>query len=81
MCLEYSFYIDIVRNCDFFEISVIEYRWTITSYTCSGAGTGGGSWSPFYQEGLGGQYCPLHFNTIVTKQTLANLKARLSKAG
>ena len=36
---------------------------------------------PFYQEGQGGQYCPLHFSTIVTKQTFANLKARLSKAG
>ena len=39
---------------------------------------------PFYQEGKGGhsgQYCPLHFSTIVTKQTFANLKARFSKAG
>ena len=35
----------------------------------------------FYQEGQGGQYCPLHFSTIVTKQTLVHLKARLSKAG
>ena len=31
--------------------------------------------------GAGGRYCPLHFSTIVTKQTLANLEARLSKAG
>ena len=47
-----------------------------------GAGTGGQLPPlPFYQEGQGGQYCPLHFSTIVTKQTLANLKARLSKAG
>ena len=43
-----------------------------------GAGTGGQL--PFYQEGQGGQYCPLYFSMIVTKQTLANLKARLSKA-
>ena len=31
----------------------------------------------FCQEGQGGQYCPLHFSMIVTKQTLANLKVRL----
>ena len=47
-----------------------------------GAGTGAAAPLPFYQEGQGGQYnCPLHFSTIVTKQTLANFKARLSKAG
>ena len=52
--------------------------------TCSGTGTGGGGQLPslpFYQEGQGGQYCSLHFSTIVTKQTFANLKARFSKAG
>ena len=37
----------------------------------SGAETGGGQ---------GGHYCSLHFSTIVTKQTLANLKVRLSNA-
>ena len=35
---------------------------------------------PFYQEGQGGQYCPLHFSAIATKQMPANFKARLSNA-
>ena len=52
-------------------------------YLCTFLGTvvpkrGGGGGGA---GGQGGQYCPLHFSTIVTKQTLANLKARLSKAG
>ena len=32
------------------------------------------------QGGARGQYCPLYFSTIVTMQTPANLKARLSNA-
>ena len=35
---------------------------------------------PICQEGQGGQNCPFHFSAIVTKQTLANLKAQLSNA-
>ena len=35
---------------------------------------------PFCQEGQGGQYCPFHFSATVAKQTLTNLKARLSNA-
>ena len=47
----------------------------------SGAGTGGQLPPlPFCQEGQGAQYCPFHFSAIVTKQTLANLNARLSNA-
>ena len=49
-------------------------------YGCSGAGTGGQGAAaslPFYREG---QYCPMLFSTIVTKQTPANLKACLSDA-
>ena len=59
----------------------------VDSGSVSGAGTGGKGEAapcPFTRRGKGGgggQYCPLRFSTIVTKQTFANLKARFPKAG
>ena len=50
----------------------------------SGAGTGGVGGQlpplPFYQERQGGQNCPFHSSTIVTKQTPAYLEPGLSIA-
>ena len=65
--------------------TIIKEKATRTSTVVPKRGGGGGGRGaaaplPFCQEGQGGQYCPFRFGAMVTKQTLANLKARLSNA-